>query len=101
MSFQVLQEYYVTVTMKLSPGLAAEEDRDDVRSLYAWSPLLIDSLAVDGAWRIQDRHGSSWWDSLIVSELLSKVGDGGFQAARSISFSPSLNLTPSTISARR
>ena len=34
-------------------------------------------------------------------ELLSKVGDGGFQAARSISFSPSLNLTPSTISARR
>ena len=36
-----------------------------------------------------------------VPELLSKVGDGGFQAARSISFSPSLNLTPSTISARR
>ena len=36
-----------------------------------------------------------------VNELLSKVGDGGFQAARSISFSPSLNLTPSTISARR
>ena len=35
------------------------------------------------------------------AELLSKVGDGGFQAARSISFSPSLNLTPSTISARR
>ena len=34
-------------------------------------------------------------------ELLSKVGDGSFQAARSISFSPSLNLTPSTISARR
>ena len=36
-----------------------------------------------------------------LKELLSKVGDGGFQAARSISFSPSLNLTPSTISARR
>ena len=36
-----------------------------------------------------------------AAELLSKVGDGGFQAARSISFSPSLNLTPSTISARR
>ena len=36
-----------------------------------------------------------------LAELLSKVGDGGFQAARSIGFSPSLNLTPSTISARR
>ena len=41
------------------------------------------------------------WYTLAAEELLSKVGDGGFQAARSISFSPSLNLTPSTISARR
>ena len=41
------------------------------------------------------------WSVFSCSELLSKVGDGGFQAARSISFSPSLNLTPSTISARR
>ena len=41
------------------------------------------------------------WRRRFAEELLSKVGDGGFQAARSISFSPSLNLTPSTISARR
>ena len=48
------------------------------------------------------RTGANTENSLTsVVELLSKVGDGGFQAARSISFSPSLNLTPSTISARR
>ena len=44
-------------------------------------------------------HGKA--KTVSTQELLSKVGDGGFQAARSISFSPSLNLTPSTISARR
>ena len=49
------------------------------------------------AWRKARRKGSL----RELAELLSKVGDGGFQAARSISFSPSLNLTPSTISARR
>ena len=48
-------------------------------------------------WLIGIHHGVSHQHL----ELLSKVGDGGFQAARSISFSPSLNLTPSTISARR
>ena len=48
-------------------------------------------------------YKSLTWDrgKELADELLSKVGDGGFQAARSISFSPSLNLTPSTISARR
>ena len=56
---------------------------------------------------IDSERGLEWRcsDSLslraFLRELLSKVGDGGFQAARSISFSPSLNLTPSTISARR
>lgn len=67
LSFQVLQEYYVTVTTKLSPGLLPQDARDDVRALYAWEPLPTDTVVVEGAWRIQDRHGFSWWDSLIVS----------------------------------
>lgn len=67
MSFQVLHEYYVTVTAKLVPGLSLEDARDDVRALYAWQPLAIDDVVVAGAWRVQDRHGFSWWDSLIVA----------------------------------
>ena len=67
MSFQILQEYYVTVTRKLSPGLPTEQARDDVRALQAWNPLPIDGIVVEGAWRVQDRHGFSWWDSVIVS----------------------------------
>ena len=67
LSFQVLQEYYVTVTGKLSPGLAPDDARDDVRALFAWDPLPSDNAVVEAAWRIQDRYGFSWWDSLIVS----------------------------------
>ena len=67
LSFQVLQEYYVTVTRKLTPGLPTEEARDDVRALQAWNPLAIDGTVVEGPWRAQDRHGFSWWDAVIVS----------------------------------
>lgn len=35
LSYQVLQEYYVTVTHKLSPGLPAADTRDDVRAFDA------------------------------------------------------------------
>lgn len=67
LSVQVLQEYYVTVTSKLSPGLTLEEARDDVEALRAWRPLALDVDVVEAAWRAQDRWGFSFWDSLIVA----------------------------------
>lgn len=67
LSYQVLQEFYVTVTSKLRPGLDAESARDDVRSLHAWHPVPVDARVLEGAWVIQDRYGLSWWDSLIVA----------------------------------
>jgi predicted nucleic acid-binding protein len=67
LSYQVLQEYYVTVTSKLRPGLDADSARSDVRSLLAWHPVSVDSGVVEGAWVIQDRYRLSWWDSLIVA----------------------------------
>jgi predicted nucleic acid-binding protein len=66
-SYQVLQEYYVTVTRKFSPGLSITDARDDVRALQTWNPCVIEKNVVDGAWSIQDRYQFSWWDSLIVS----------------------------------
>jgi predicted nucleic acid-binding protein len=70
LSTQVLNEFYVTVTQKLKPGLDREVARDEVRSLFAWRPVPTDRLAIEGAWRIQDRYGLSIWDSLIVSAAL-------------------------------
>jgi predicted nucleic acid-binding protein len=67
LSYQVLQEFYVTVTSKLSPGLDPESARNDVRSLLAWHPVTVDAGVVESAWVIQDRYGLSWSDALIVA----------------------------------
>lgn len=67
LSFQVLQEFYVTVTHKLKPGLNSESARRDVLSLLPWHPVPLDAGVVEGAWLIEDRYGMSWWDALIVS----------------------------------
>ena len=66
-SFQVLQEYYVTVTAKLDPGLDPESARRDVRALLAWHPMILDNRVLENAWHIQDGYAISWWDALIVS----------------------------------
>ena len=67
LSFQVLQEFYVTVTVKLEPGLDSESARNEIRALLPWHPIPNDARVIEGAWRIQDRYKLSWWDTLIVS----------------------------------
>ena len=67
LSFQVLQEFYSTVTQKLDPGLEPGLARRNVRLLFSWQPVQIDSRVIDSAWEFQDRFHLSWWDSLIVS----------------------------------
>jgi len=66
-SFQVLQEYYVTLTRKLKPGLPQEAARNEVRRLLTWRPQVVDDSVLLGGWTIQDRFGLSFWDALIVS----------------------------------
>lgn len=73
LSYQVLQEFYVTVTAKLDPGLPPELARSDVRNLLAWKPIGVDGRVVEEAWRLQDRYQLSWWDALIVAA--AQVGD--------------------------
>jgi predicted nucleic acid-binding protein len=67
LSFQVLQEFYVTATNKLKPGLDPKSARSDVRALFTWRPIAMGNRVIEGAWLIQDRYGLSWWDALIVS----------------------------------
>ena len=66
-SYQVLQEFYVTVTVKLQPGLRVSTAREDVKALLAWDPLPVNGQMIKGAWELQDRFKLSWWDALIVS----------------------------------
>jgi predicted nucleic acid-binding protein len=85
-SAQVLSEYYVTVTRKLAPGLRADDAWDDVSALMSWRPQPVDDTLLRRGREIEQRHGLSWWDSLVVgaaqlqgcSLLLSEdLQDGG------------------------
>jgi len=67
LSIQVLQEYYVAVTRKLDPPRTLDEAREDVLSLRAWDPVVIDEGLLEDGWAVQDRYGFSWWDALIVA----------------------------------
>jgi predicted nucleic acid-binding protein len=66
-SAQVLNEYYVTVTARLTPGLPVEEAREDVLALRSWAPLPLTPGLTEKAFDVQDRWGFSFWDSLIVA----------------------------------
>lgn len=67
LSYQVLQEFYVTVTVKLSPGLDKELARQDIRALWAWQPISANAQILMGAWLLQDRYLLTWWDALIAA----------------------------------
>ena len=67
LSYQVLQEFYITVTSKLQPGLNPEDARKDIRSLLIWHPIVVNDRVLENAWIIQDRFQISWWDALVVS----------------------------------
>jgi predicted nucleic acid-binding protein len=102
LSRQVLQEYYVTVTQKLKPGMAVEEARADVRALYHWlAPIEAEAL-LESAWTLQDRFSLSFWDALVVGaaecagcthlvseDLQSAQGLGGIRVVNPFETHPS------------
>ena len=67
LSFQVLQEFYVTVTDKLDPGMDPGDAREEVRSLLAWRPVSMNQRVLEIAWKMQERYRLAWWDALIVA----------------------------------
>ena len=70
-SVQVLNEYYVTVTRKLSPGLDLATARADVVDLGAWKPAAVDEATIAAAFELEDRFSLSWWDGLVVAQAIS------------------------------
>ena len=70
-STQVCNEYYVTVTQKLEPGLSRKEAWEDICALESWRPVSIDMKCLYNAKDIQDKTEISWWDALIISAAYS------------------------------
>jgi predicted nucleic acid-binding protein len=66
-SMQVLSEYYVVTTRKLSPGLSPRQAWDDVDALLTWRPIAIDAPLMRRGRDVELRYRLSWWDSLIVA----------------------------------
>ncbi|MGH2441806.1 MAG: PIN domain-containing protein [Chloroflexota bacterium] len=67
LSTQVLQEFYVTVTRKLSKPLDPAAARHVVATYRSWPVQLIDVSAICQASEIAERHELSFWDGLIVA----------------------------------
>ena len=70
LSWQVLQEYYLNMTTKLSQPRDPEAVREDIVSLGSWHPVGPDGEVLELAWKVQDRFGMSWWDALIVAAAI-------------------------------
>lgn len=66
-SFQILNEYYVTVTRKLKPGLDVLTARADINNLMVWRPIKEDFHVIERGRQLQDKYSISWWDALILS----------------------------------
>lgn len=64
---QALNEFYVTVTRKLDPGMAPEDALADVRALLSWEPQPVDRRLLLRAHDVERRHRMSWWDSMIIA----------------------------------
>ncbi len=67
LSTQVLQEFYITVTRKLSTPLDPATARRVIAPYQAWPVQLIDVATVLEASEIAERHQLSFWDGLIVA----------------------------------
>ena len=65
-STQVLQEFYVTLTRKVSPQLTVERARDLIERYRLWEVVINDVDSVLRATRIQEQFQLSFWDALIV-----------------------------------
>src|SRR6187402_1082999 len=67
LSTQVLNEFYVNVTRKISPRMPMGDARAKVRRFVDWNPWQVDAATVESAWAIEARYQLHFWDSLVVA----------------------------------
>ncbi|MBW1788441.1 MAG: PIN domain-containing protein [Deltaproteobacteria bacterium] len=71
LSTQVLQEFYVTVTRKISLPLSKPETRGILKNYFNWSLVVIDAPVIMQASEIEETRKLSFWDALILSAAFS------------------------------
>jgi predicted nucleic acid-binding protein len=72
LSTQVLQEFYVTLTRKISTPLKRSIVRRIVKNYTNWEVVLNDAGILIQASEIEETYNLSFWDALIVSAAYSR-----------------------------
>jgi predicted nucleic acid-binding protein len=72
LSAQVLQEFYVTLTRKVSSPLSRLEARKLVQKYSHWQVVPDDPPLITQASEIEESYSISFWDALIVSAAYSQ-----------------------------
>lgn len=67
LSVQILNEYFVTVTRKLKPGISPDQAWKDICLLKAWQPISINWRLLERSNQIIQEHSLSWWDAQVVA----------------------------------
>lgn len=70
-STQILQEFFVTLTKKISAPMDISVVRETIRRLSKWDVLLIDVDTIIRATELQERYKYSFWDSLIITSAIT------------------------------
>lgn len=70
-STQILQEFFVTLTKKISAPMDISVVRETIRRLSKWDVLLIDVDTIIRATELQERYKYSFWDSLIIASAIA------------------------------
>ena len=66
MSIQVLQEFFVNITKKVSRPLEIKLAKDIIKDLLKWEVVTIDGESLLEAIELHVRHQYSLWDSMIL-----------------------------------
>lgn len=67
LSFQVLQELYVTLTHERRLNFGRSQAQEIVKMLATWQPVAADLAMLKRAWLLQEHFPLSWWDALIIA----------------------------------
>jgi len=70
LSTQVLQEFYVAVTRKLSAVLEPDVAYEAVKELAVMPTVRVDTLLILSAIQLSRQHQLSFWDALIIRSAL-------------------------------
>ncbi|MBM4136850.1 MAG: PIN domain-containing protein [Nitrospira sp.] len=71
LSTQTLQEFFVTVTGKISMPLDIALAEDILRKLSKWDVVINTMATIFEAIELHERYKYSFWDSLIVASALA------------------------------